>query len=376
MSYSNYEQKVILDGYALSGVVDVNGSYGISEKPIRVAGVGFIDAMIDAPLEGNFSMTRVMVSEDPLLEVNSIGKFKFDEEEISGVILYDNDTKGFGFEKARINRYSISCSVGSLPEIQTEFTVYGKLGKDVLADFSITQNTGHEHYPFTGDYVYYTNVNGSLLDEGAANLKSSWDSNSLNISKDKYDSLNETSSTFEYGNTLGLGKDAFEVDSSYSSAANKTHPPIQFTDQASIKIEVSDFVVDAISDFSYSRTLNLNPVYAIPRGYASDWNSAGPPSFPNLEPVQVDTQYPIETDINFTMIANEYEIREIKDRIKGAPKSTVKIEIRDAQTDEIINALTGNNVRLIGESIASSTEGEMAISLTYKGYETLHNPVS
>jgi hypothetical protein len=77
------------------------------------------------------------------------------------------------------------------------------------------------------------------------------------------------------------------------------------------------------------------------------------------------------------MIADEYEIREIKDRIQAAPKSNVVIEIRDAQDNEsIINAFTGHNMRLISESINSSIEGEMSISLTYKGYETLHNPTS
>ena len=66
MSYSNYEQTVIINNVALSGVESVDGSYGISERPIRVAGVGFIDALVDQPLEGNFSISRKMVSRDPL----------------------------------------------------------------------------------------------------------------------------------------------------------------------------------------------------------------------------------------------------------------------------------------------------------------------
>ena len=89
MSYSNYEQTVIVNGHRLLGVQSVDGSYGISEKPIRVAGVGFIDAMSDAPLQGNFSINRKMVGEDPLLEKNSLGKYLFDEQEIDGLVLYD-----------------------------------------------------------------------------------------------------------------------------------------------------------------------------------------------------------------------------------------------------------------------------------------------
>lgn len=290
MSFSNYEQNVIINGYSLSGIQSVDGSYGISEKPVKVAGVGFIDALINAPLEGNFSFSRKMVSSDPLLELNSIGKYKYDEEEINGAILYENGTKGFGFTKGRVTRYSVNCTVGDVPDIQTDFTVYGNLGSGVSLD-----------------------------------------------------------------------------------SATNTHPEIRYPDQSSIKILVSDFSIDPITDFSYSRSLNLESLYAIPKGSPEDWDD-GSIASPNLEPVQIDTQYPIETDINFTMIANEYEIREIKDRIQAAPKSDVAIEIRDAENhNQIINSFTGYNMRLISESINSSIDGEMSISLTYKGYETLHN---
>ena len=290
MSYSNYEQKVIVNGYQLLGVQSVDGNYGISEKPVRVAGVGFIDATIDSPLKGNFSIARKMVSADPLLETNSFGQYILDEREIEGVILYDNDTKGFGFTKGRISRYSVNCSVGEIPDIQVDITVYGSLGKDVAA-----------------------------------------------------------------------------------SATTKTHPPIRYPDQSSMRVTVSDFTIDAISDFSYSRAINTQPVYGLPKGNLSDWNNAQAGT-KNLDPIQIDTQYPIETDINFTIIADDYEIREIKDRIQAAPKSDVSIEIFDAQSPtDIINSFVGKNVRLISESVNSSTEQEMSISLTYKGYETLHN---
>lgn len=304
MSYSNYEQTVIVNGNRLLGIQSVDGSYGISEKPIRVAGVGFIDALIDSPLQGNFNISRKMVGADPLIEKNSQGKYIYDESEINGVILYDNDTKGFGFTKGRVSRYSVSCSVGNVPEIQTDITVYGSLGKNVATDQTVVEP-----------------------------------------------------------------------------------PLIKFPDQSSMRVTVSDFdeanenpllLTDAISDFSFSRAINTVPIYALPRGNSDDWNDETPQaSTKNLDPIQIDTQYPIETDINFTIIADSYEVREIKDRIQAAPKSNVSIEIFDAQAPtEIINSYVGENVRLISESLGSTVDGEMTISLTYKGYETLHNTVS
>jgi len=292
MTFSNYEQTIVVNNTALSGVVNVNGSYGITEKPIKVAGVGFIDAFVNGPLEGNFSISRKMVSRDPILDLNVVGQYAYDENEISGSILYDNNTKGFGFTKGRITRYSVNCTVGDLPDIETDITVFGDLGS------------------------------GILIQE-----------------------------------------------------ATKPHPPIQFTDQASISINVSDFSTDAVTDFSFSRALNLQPMYAIPKGTEAEWHADSKTTYENHDPIQIDTIYPIETDINFTMIVNEYEVRQTKDRLRAAPESDVVIQIKDSKTKEVINAFTGVKARLISESITSSVEGEMSISLTYKSYETLHNPV-
>jgi hypothetical protein len=292
MSFSNYEQTVVVNDIALSGVTNVNGSYGISERPIRVAGVGFIDAFVDAPLEGNFTISRKMVSRDPILDLNVLGQYNYDENEISGSILYDNSTKGFGFTKGRVTRYSVNCTVGDLPDVQTDITVFGDLGSGILIQ-----------------------------------------------------------------------------------QPSKSHPPIQFTDQASIVIRVSDFSIDAVTDFSYSRSLNLQPMYAIPKGTEAEWSADSKTQYTNHDPIQIDTIYPIETDINFTMIADEYQVRQTKDRLRAAPESDVVIEIKDSKTKQIINSFTGVKARLISESSTSSVEGEMSISLTYKGYETLHNPV-
>lgn len=293
MSSSNYEQTVIIDSVALSGVSSVDGSYGITERPIKVAGVGFIDAFVGGPTEGTFSISRQMVSRDPLLKMNPIGEYLYDSQYVSGAILYENDTKGFGFTKGRVTRYSVSCNVGQLPEINTNIRVFGDLGSGVMM-----------------------------------------------------------------------------------TPASVEHPPIQFPNQASISVTVSDFTTDAITSFNYSRGLNLVPLYAIPKGTSSDWSAGTAASYANEDPIQIDTQYPIETDISFTVIAEDYQARQMKDKFKGASKTDVVIDIKDGQDGSMINSFTGKNVRLIGETTNASVEGELQISLSYKGYETLHNPVS
>ena len=208
MSYSNYEQTIVVNGYALSGVTNIDGSYGISEKPIKVAGVGFIDALIEKPLEGNFSISRQMVGFDPLLETNILGKYSFDENNLSGVILYDDNSKGFGFKNGRINSYSISCSVGQIPEIQTDITVYGELGKNVMKANSYELKSDHMS-SFDGDFVFYTNSLGRVLDEGTTNLQTKFIQKNISISETLYASLYDQSIVVEDGDVLGLGKTLF-----------------------------------------------------------------------------------------------------------------------------------------------------------------------
>ena len=71
------------------------------------------------------------------------------------------------------------------------------------------------------------------------------------------------------------------------------------------------------------------------------------------------------------MVAEEYEIREIKDRIQSAPESDIVIDIYDAfDHNTIINQFKGYNVRLLGETITSNVNGELEVSMTYKGFET------
>jgi len=393
MSFSNYEQKVILDGYTLSGVQNVTASYGISEKPIRAAGVGFIDALIDAPLQGNLSITRTMVGADPFVEIDPMGKYIYDEREISGAIVSINDDQGFGFDKTRLVRYSVSCNIGEIPEIQTDFTVFGNLGRDVLAVEAIGKNENHEYSQFDGDKVFFHMNDYSVspgfdlspeeINDDSITFnrnKSEWNDGTISISSENYNSLNDISKVAQNmslgGLYLALGKDAFKKELNFSSIQTKQSPPIKYPDQSSMSLYVSDFYIDAVTSFSYSRQIVLEPVYVIPRGSEFEWSQNFPPSRPNLEPIQVDTQYPIETDIEVTIIAEEYQIRQIKDRLTSAQKvGDLRIEIKDSLDGTIINKFTGKSVRLISESMSLTVEGEMSLTMTYKGYETYHNDI-
>lgn len=379
MSFSNYEQRVIINNDELRGVQSVDGSYSINQKPINIAGVGFVDSIVAAPMVGNFNISRKMTGADPLLVKNALNRYRFDEEDISGVILYDAGNKGFGFTQGRVTSYSVTCNVGEIPEIQTGIVTYGKMGANVVSGSSFEINTDHKYYPFLAGEDY-TEAIVYIGSRATANVvTSSWNDGSLVISYDQYESLDEYTHFRRRGSIkwIILGKDAFLFlpyggsSSSFGSALLNPREEIRYPDQSSIKVTINDFQIDPISAFSFSRNIQIRPIYALPKGNIKNWYESSGANYKNLEPIQIDTIYPIESDVNLTMIAQEYEIREIKERIQDAPISNVDIEIYDAfDHDVLINSYAVHNARLIGETINGSVGGELSISLTYKGFET------
>jgi hypothetical protein len=127
----SYEQDFYVNGSGLSGVQSIDGSYGISEAPINILGYGFLDNTLTAPLEGQFTIQRVLINEDTLLNLTG------DNRAFSGVVSYNtygsSNTGSFGFHSGYLTSYSLSCDIGSLPTVSTDIAVYGDLGRGLLS---------------------------------------------------------------------------------------------------------------------------------------------------------------------------------------------------------------------------------------------------
>ena len=65
----SYEQIFYLGGTGISGIRDISASYSVGQKNIRILGAGFIRDVIAEPLQGEFSMTRDMLYQDPVLSL-------------------------------------------------------------------------------------------------------------------------------------------------------------------------------------------------------------------------------------------------------------------------------------------------------------------
>ena len=92
----NYENTFFLEGTALSGVLSVDGSYNIDYKPINVIGQGFVKQVISSIPTAELSLSRYLVSNDPVLNLTG-QQSNFSAVPVSAGLYYKN--KYFAFEK-------------------------------------------------------------------------------------------------------------------------------------------------------------------------------------------------------------------------------------------------------------------------------------
>ena len=113
MSFSSYEQVLIVQNNLVSGVASADIGYQTQTEPLYVAGMGYMDNFISGPTEGQMNVNRYMLGKDFIKDIT-------DDETVSGGIILDNG-QSVGFTRGRLLNYSVSCNVGQIPEIRNTF---------------------------------------------------------------------------------------------------------------------------------------------------------------------------------------------------------------------------------------------------------------
>lgn len=127
-SQAQYDQTVYIGGRKLDYVTEVDGSYSHTTKSINIFGQGSIKNVVVGVPQGDFSITRTMVSDDFMRMYTGIDSF------IRGSINYGN--KIFGFNQGSLNSYSYSVNYGEAPVANYGITVYGDIGSGLYIDSS------------------------------------------------------------------------------------------------------------------------------------------------------------------------------------------------------------------------------------------------
>ena len=121
----NYENTFYLNGVALNGIVSVDGGYNIDYKPINVLGKGFVRQEIASVPTANLSIERFLVNNDPVFDLTGDGS-NYLAKSASGGLYYNG--KYFSFTNGYLNSFGVSCSVGEVPKINSQFDIFGNIG--------------------------------------------------------------------------------------------------------------------------------------------------------------------------------------------------------------------------------------------------------
>lgn len=130
------DQNVYIGGHKLSGVTSFQGDYQIPLENIDTIGCVGINPNINGPLTRTISMTRHIVSADPLLYLTG-------QSGVNGHIIYKNNY--FGFVSGYLNTYKVNASVGELTKVDTSFVIFNNIGGNVIDNEPVL----NDQLPFT-----------------------------------------------------------------------------------------------------------------------------------------------------------------------------------------------------------------------------------
>jgi|GEM_PF-2171076 len=128
-------EKLTLNGSGIQGIQSLSASYNSVARPTTALGIGgaidyYPQGAQQATLEVNTILTQLLppnagYSRD--LMQNFTGVFPF-----SGVV--DYGSKQFYFTEGYLETYSVSCSIGQIPETSTSSVIYGNFGTGAKFD--------------------------------------------------------------------------------------------------------------------------------------------------------------------------------------------------------------------------------------------------
>jgi len=125
-------ESLTINGSGIQGIQSVGVDYSSTAAPLSSLGIRGANGPVYAPqgpqtasLQVNTLFTHKIPSSANTLSENFFLNFTGDVP-FSGQVKYG--TKNFIFKKAYVDNYSVSCSIGEIPQISTTATIFGELG--------------------------------------------------------------------------------------------------------------------------------------------------------------------------------------------------------------------------------------------------------
>jgi len=393
MSFSSYEQVLVIQNQLVSGVSSVDSGYHTQTEPLYIAGMGYVDNFISGPTEGQLQVTRYMLGPDFIKDIG-------DEEPVSGGIMLANG-QSVGFTRGRLLNYTVSCNVGEIPQIQNTFKVYGNLGGGIspIKRWSPTQN-----------YVKDDMVSVSITD-----AEDGFAADEIYKAKDEVGNVNkaERDANGDLVDPLDLSIDAnkwwekitsLECQELLEGEFGLSERSYIIPTQGSITVSFQGSDENAVQGFNYSRGIDLESLYAL-----REKRFKGTP-LTDYEAIDVQIRYPIKSGFDFTVSFDNYKLSDMRAFLdyanwtKGRIEQTVTVTIRDPQKlhipvgkwakiddpdvqitqaaydaldfevqlsyeNGIIMQYSIPRAKLLSEAISSRTEDETTLKVAFEGYE-------
>ena len=306
-----YDQSFYINGTKIIGVQSVNGSYGISEKPINIVGYGHVNdsfnkicnpdtekeypkslAVLNSPLQGSFSVESMLISEDFFMP-------KTGDCPITGSLFYGPNASYYGFSDGYITSHTVNSSIGQIPTTSTQFTVYGEQGG-------------------SPDYIIQEQDRGRITQET------------------------------EYGI---VDEKSYLTDIPHNATGKSEFPDIGIPNQGSIYIQCTGAESNRVTSFTHTVNVQHDAIYAVGQN----------------KPVQVDVVWPITSQTNFTLEIDKYKYQKLREYLVNPIVQDISIKIDDCFGNKIEH-YNIEQARLLSENMSSSVDGRLTVDLSYSAY--------
>jgi hypothetical protein len=114
----SHEENIIINGTLLTGVQNVSFSQNVSENPVSMLGNDFAGTTISNPTTVTAAVDKFLLNSDFVTGLTGLTT-------ISGQFEYGDNY--LNFSQAVLNSYAVSASVGELPQISFDLSIYGSL---------------------------------------------------------------------------------------------------------------------------------------------------------------------------------------------------------------------------------------------------------
>jgi hypothetical protein len=156
----SYEEYVVIDGVRLNGLQNVSFDYSVGEEAMLNLGKSFQTTMITSAGTVQANIDKILTNTDHIITLTG-------EKNITGQFKYGENT--LNFNSGVLRGYTVSASVGGLPEIAFDIGIYGDIsGTNTLAtydDDNALVNIGQDDITVTFDKSSTNAVQGFTYSE-------------------------------------------------------------------------------------------------------------------------------------------------------------------------------------------------------------------